>query len=164
LTVHTRATVWRRETTTQAKRTKQQSFNSRTSRRQTMQLTATKQSVRVCRFDKLQPFQLVRINSRIKYLSTAFSLENVFFHFTWDVKVRSTEFYSSVDTAETDLLIALQPRSATARRPGEVTSATDRRPRRLDVMHWLEANGQPGLPGETPGALAAELELSKHAI
>jgi len=58
--------------------------------------------------------------------------------------------------AETDLLIARQPRSATARRPGEVTSAADRRPRRLDVMHWLATNGQPGWSGETPGELAAE--------
>jgi len=31
-------------------------------------------------------------------------------------------------------------------------------------MHWLEANGQPGWPGATPGALAAVLELSEHAI
>jgi len=58
--------------------------------------------------------------------------------------VRSTEFCSSGDTAETDLLIARQPRSATARRPGEVMSAADRRPRRLDVMRWLAADGQTG--------------------
>jgi len=45
-----------------------------------------------------------------------------------------------------------------------VTSAADRRPRRLDVMHWLAADGQPGWPGETPGALTAELNLSEHAI
>jgi len=31
-------------------------------------------------------------------------------------------------------------------------------------MHWLAADGQPGWPGETPGALAAELELSEHSI
>ena len=36
----------------------------------------------------------------------------------YNVKVRSTEFCSSVDTADADLLIARQPRSATARRPG----------------------------------------------
>ena len=60
----------------------------------------------------------------------------------YNVKVRSTEFCSSVDTAETDLLIARQPRSATASRPGEVTSVAERRPRRLDVMRWLVADGQ----------------------
>jgi len=73
-----------------------------------------------------------------------------------DVKVFLAEFCCSVDTAETGLLIAHQhARSVTVRRPDEVTTAADRRPQRLDVMQWLAANGQPGLPGETPGALAA---------
>ena len=58
--------------------------------------------------------------------------------------MRSTEFCSFFDTAETDLLIARQPRSATARRPGEVTSAADRRSRRLDVVRWLAADSQAG--------------------